>query len=87
MYVRTYVHTDLKKMVDGIVLDMNRSFNNILDDIDWMDGKTKANAKTKLMTMQRYVGYRNQFYNDTELEYLYQVIQIMIMILHYNCLY
>ena len=47
MYVQKHFKEEAKKSMDEMVRDIRKEFDNILNEIDWMDNKTKKRAKVK----------------------------------------
>jgi len=57
MYAQRYFPPQSKARVDAMVANLIASFNKRIDALDWMDGKTKAEAKAKLGTLYVGIGY------------------------------
>ena len=47
MYVQKHFKEEAKKSMDEMVRDIRKEFDNILNEVDWMDDKTKKRAKVK----------------------------------------
>ena len=45
MYVQKHFKEEAKAAMDEMVRDIRHEFDRILDEIDWMDSKTKRQAK------------------------------------------
>jgi len=45
MYVRKHFKEEAKQSMEEMVRDIRTEFDNILDNIDWMDEKTRERAK------------------------------------------
>ena len=57
MYVQKYFKEDAKQSALEMVHDIRSEFNAILQEIDWMDSRTKAKAKEKAAAMVEHIGY------------------------------
>ena len=79
MYVTKYFNRDAKAAMDEMVRDIRKEFDQILDEIDWMDDKTKERAKKKLSTMKEYIGYPQEIMVESNLEELYEVDCIVLL--------
>ena len=49
MYVQKYFKEDAKQAALEMVADIRREFDTILEEIDWMDGNTKARWATVII--------------------------------------
>ncbi|GFS02693.1 endothelin-converting enzyme 1 [Elysia marginata] len=54
-----------------MIKDLKESFNQLLDDLDWMDKHTKEVAKEKNNFISPKIGYPEQVMNDTYLNERY----------------
>ena len=45
MYVREFFDESARKSANEMVQDIRDVFNEILDELDWMDDKTRIRAK------------------------------------------
>ena len=48
MYSRTFFNLDSRNKVDSMVENIKAEFKNILEELDWMDSKTKEKAYAKV---------------------------------------
>ena len=48
MYSKTFFNLDSKRKVDLMVENIKAEFKNILEELDWMDSKTKEKAHAKV---------------------------------------
>lgn len=76
MYVQKHFKEEAKKSMDEMVRDIRKEFDNILNEIDWMDNKTKKRAKAKLASMKEYIGYPEEILDNWRLEELYEKLHI-----------
>ncbi|CAL1279878.1 unnamed protein product [Larinioides sclopetarius] len=75
-YVRNYFNDDSKESALELVKYIHKEFLTILDNIDWMDEKTKRHAKEKATTIKSYIGYPRELLNDTAVMELYENLTI-----------
>ena len=47
MYVQKHFKEEAKEAMDEMVKDIRAEFHTILDEIDWMDEKTRVRAKVR----------------------------------------
>jgi len=57
VYAQKYFPAESKARVEAMVTNLIASFNKRIDALDWMDAKTKAEAKAKLGTLYVGIGY------------------------------
>jgi len=57
MYAQRYFPPQSKARAEAMVTNLIASFNKRIDALDWMDAKTKAEAKAKLGTLYVGIGY------------------------------
>ncbi|MBN3582031.1 M13 family metallopeptidase [Algoriphagus aestuarii] len=57
LYVKRYFNEDAKKRVLDLVNNLQMSFENRIDQLDWMSDSTKAKAKEKLYAINKKIGY------------------------------
>ncbi|GFT19377.1 neprilysin-2 [Nephila pilipes] len=75
-YVRHYFKDGSKDSALELVKYIHKEFLSILDNIDWMDDKTKLQAKEKANTIKPYIGYPHELLNDTLVLELYENLTI-----------
>ena len=77
MYARRYFPAENKDIADEMVRKIKAEFKLMLDELDWMDSKTKIRAHVKVNSMTSFIGYEkeildnellNDFYSDLELD-------------------
>lgn len=76
MYVKNYFKSDSKDQAMEMVSYIKREFNNILDEVDWMDDETRQEAKAKADAISTYIGYPDELLNDTLIEDLYSGLEL-----------
>lgn len=71
MFIKDNFQVEAKTMALDMIKDLQESFNELLDDLDWMDEETKQVAKEKNDFISPKIGYPEQVMNDTYLEERY----------------
>lgn len=61
LYVKRYFNEDAKKRVLSLVNNLQRSFENRINHLDWMSDSTKQKAKEKLYAIIKNVGYPDKW--------------------------
>ena len=57
LYVKRYFNEAAKQRVLDLVNNLQKSFENRIDQLDWMSDSTKAQAKEKLYAINKKIGY------------------------------
>ncbi|XP_054716984.1 neprilysin-2-like [Uloborus diversus] len=70
-YVRHYFKGSNKEKALELVKYIHAEFLDILDKIDWMDEKTKVQAKEKAHAIKPFIGYPQELLNDSYVSDLY----------------
>ena len=70
LYVSRYFNEDAKKRVLDLVNNLQKAFENRMDQLDWMSDSTKVKAKEKLYTITKKIGYPDvwRIYGDVKIE-------------------
>ncbi|KPU80743.1 uncharacterized protein Dana_GF16094, isoform B [Drosophila ananassae] len=76
LYVRKHFHQDSKANALEMVTDIRDVFNDILDEVNWMDDKTKKEAKQKLHSMATHIGYPDEMLDNEKLAQYYAKLDI-----------
>ena len=88
MYAKKYFDLHDKQVADEMVENIRATFRILLEEVDWMDDKTKAKALEKADKITPHVAYAkeilnddlvNEFYDDLELQgdsYLQNVLKL-----------
>jgi putative endopeptidase len=63
LYVKRYFSEDAKKRVLVLVNNLQRSFENRINRLDWMSDSTKQKAKEKLYAIAKKIGYPDKWRN------------------------
>jgi len=61
LYVKKYFNEDAKKRVLDLVNNLQKSFENRINNLDWMSDSTKQKAKEKLYTITKKIGYPDKW--------------------------
>ena len=76
LYVSNYFDEASKASADEMVSEIRKQFDIILDQVEWMDEKTRQNAKLKLKAMSSHIGYPPELLDMTKLEDLYDGLDL-----------
>ncbi len=57
LYVKRYFNEDAKQRVLDLVNNLQKAFENRINQLDWMSDVTKEQAKEKLYTITKKIGY------------------------------
>jgi len=63
LYVKKYFNEDAKKRVLDLVNNLQKSFENRINNLDWMSDSTKQKAKEKLYAITKKIGYPDKWRN------------------------
>ena len=63
LYVKRYFNEDAKKRVLALVNNLQKSFENRINHLDWMSDSTKEKAKEKLYAIAKKIGYPDKWRN------------------------
>jgi putative endopeptidase len=63
LYVKRYFNEDAKKRVLALVNNLQKSFENRINHLDWMSDSTKQKAKEKLYAITKKIGYPEKWRN------------------------
>jgi putative endopeptidase len=61
LYVKKYFNEAAKQRVLDLVNNLQRSFENRINNLDWMSDSTKQKAKEKLYTITKKIGYPDKW--------------------------
>ena len=71
LYVRKHFNVGAKTKALEMVTNIKNEFKEILKGIDWMDTKTKDQARGKVNKMTELIGFADELINDTKLTEYY----------------
>ncbi|MHA4809526.1 M13 family metallopeptidase [Flavitalea flava] len=63
IYVKRYFNEDAKRRVLDLVNNLQKSFENRINHLDWMTDSTKQKAKEKLYSITKKLGYPDKWRN------------------------
>ncbi|AMR33139.1 peptidase M13 [Mucilaginibacter sp. PAMC 26640] len=63
LYVKRYFNEDAKKRVLILVNNLQKSFENRINQLDWMSDSTKQKAREKLYAITKKIGYPDKWRN------------------------
>ncbi|MGY4537822.1 putative endopeptidase [Mucilaginibacter sp. UYNi724] len=63
LYVKRYFNEDAKKRVLALVNNLQKAFENRINQLDWMSDSTKKKAIEKLYTFTKKIGYPDKWRN------------------------
>ncbi|XP_022251669.1 membrane metallo-endopeptidase-like 1 [Limulus polyphemus] len=72
LYVRNHFKEESKESSLEMVNYIHKEFLKILDEVDWMDDKTRERAKEKAGTIQPYIGYPDELLNVDKVADIYE---------------
>lgn len=75
MYVRTYFKPEEKQEMLTMITYIRASFGRILDDLPWMDAKTKVEAKNKLEKMDQFIAYPDELIVQDKVDGLHKGLE------------
>ncbi len=61
LYVKKYFNEDAKKRALDLVSNLQKSFENRINHLDWMSDGTKQKAKEKLYAITKKIGYPDKW--------------------------
>ncbi|KRF83081.1 neprilysin-2 isoform X3 [Drosophila virilis] len=76
LYVRKHFNQDSKSKALEMVNDIRMVFDDILNEVIWMDDKTKKEAKEKLHSMATHIGYPDEMLDNEKLAKYYEKLDI-----------
>ncbi|GAB6026306.1 Peptidase M13 [Chamberlinius hualienensis] len=75
MFVREVFHGESKPVAEEMIEDIRTAFKKNLDQLDWMDSKTKQLAKEKADAISDMIGFPDYILNTSELDKKYADVQ------------
>ncbi|KAH8417201.1 hypothetical protein KR222_006349, partial [Zaprionus bogoriensis] len=76
LYVRKHFNQNSKANALAMVNEIRSVFNDILDEVNWMDEKTKKEAKEKLHSMATHIGYPDEMLDNEKLAKYFEKLDI-----------
>lgn len=81
MYVRNYFQEEARHSANEMVEDIRSVFIETIDEIKWMDNKTRKHAKEKVSSMTAHIGYPIELLDDKKLKDLYDNVVFIFILL------
>nr|CAG4648509.1 EOG090X01U4 [Polyphemus pediculus] len=76
LYVREYFEEAARQSAKEMVKDIRDTFDEILDELEWMDDETRIRAKDKAASMTTHIAYPDELLDDEKLTNLYGDLQL-----------
>lgn len=76
LYVRKYFRQDSKAIALEMVNGIRKEFEQILENVNWMDEETRKSAINKLHSMSTHIGYPDEIMDDSKIENYYKELKI-----------
>jgi predicted metalloendopeptidase len=77
MYAKKYFNKEAKAAMLEMTAYIRTAFKeDILENLEWMDGKTKKRARAKLEKMDQFIAYSDEFLVQDEVDGLHQEISV-----------
>ena len=76
MYAKKHFPTSSKKKVDDMVENIRKEFSQTLQELDWMDKKTRTRALTKADLLTPHIAYSEEILNDGLIEEFYAGLEL-----------
>ena len=68
LYIKRYFNEDSKKRVLTLVNNLQKSFENRINNLDWMSDSTKLKAKEKLYAIIKNIGYPDKWRDYSQVQ-------------------
>ncbi|XP_067950670.1 neprilysin-like isoform X2 [Watersipora subatra] len=72
LFVNSHFKEEAKSSALGMIAHVRGAFNDLLEDVTWMNDKTRKVAKEKAAAMHENIGYPDWIHNDTRINSEYQ---------------
>lgn len=76
LYVRKYFNEHSRQAANELVSDIRSAFIDVLNEVTWMDEKTRNDAIKKAKTLTAHIGYPDELAEDDKLEEYYRELEI-----------
>jgi predicted metalloendopeptidase len=76
LYVQRYFSAEAKEAMIDMIKYIQQAFLQILDDLTWMDPKTKEKAKHKMLQMHQFIAYPDEILDRDIVEKHHEGIEI-----------
>ncbi|CAG2169814.1 unnamed protein product [Oppiella nova] len=72
LYVQEHFNSASKAKAEEMIANIKNEFYEILDEIEWMDPETRADAKTKAAVMEQHIGFPDYLMDQDKLNEEYE---------------
>ena len=76
MYARKHFNLDAKDVADQMVHNVREEFKKMLQELDWMDSKTKTRAQKKADQITPHIAYAKEILDDKLINEFYEGIDL-----------
>lgn len=76
LYVRKYFNEHSRQAAIELVDDIHSAFIDVLNEVTWMDEKTRNEAIKKAKTLTAHIGYPDELAENDKLEEYYRELEI-----------
>jgi len=76
MYAKKHFPADQKAVADEMVENIRAEFKRMLDELDWMDDKTRERAHVKVDSMKSFIAYAEEILDNENLNEFYDGLEI-----------
>lgn len=73
--MREYFEESARQSANEMVKDIRSVFNEIIDELNWMDDETRVRAKGKAAAMTTHIAYPDELLDDKKLTELYENVR------------
>ncbi|CAL7939938.1 unnamed protein product [Xylocopa violacea] len=77
IYARKYFDEHTREKALEMLLDIKAAFDEMVAELDWMDGETRARAHAKLYAIRSFVGIPEWITNATKLDQFYEGMTVV----------
>ena len=76
MYAKEYFPASSKKVIDEMVQNIQKEFRVVLQELDWMDDKTRVKALAKADLITPHIAYSKEILDDALIEEYYNGLSL-----------
>lgn len=76
LYVRKYFSEETRQAVTSLAENIRNAFISNLDNVTWMDEKTRKEAAKKAKSMTAHIGYSCDLSDDSKLDEYYKNLEL-----------
>lgn len=79
LYIRKFFNEEAKKDAMEMVQDIREQFRRTLEEVEWMDEKTRRQALAKADAMAAHIAYPDEMLSDEKLTEFYDGVSSKIL--------